>query len=320
MSDFRADSQCTRNGGWARGDGVRRRIVAGLAAGIAAGALVLPASAGSGAGAPTTAGVPVAAGMATPLPHLPIVNPSPSPQPTRPAPAPQPPVAAPADRWALVVGITRYRGAVKDTRAGAADARLVRDVLLRNGWRSDRIRILTDDQATGRAVSEGISWLQRNSSDRTFSFFHYSGHVKQKNGKEYLWPVDNAFLADSEVARVLRAVAGTAWTNISGCEGGGFDEGLSGPRHLFTASSHVTEKSYEDNKTGYSVWSGMLFAEALRDKRGDRDGDGKVSVNEAFDYAAPRAKAYTKNQRPYGPQTPQSRGGSGSLRLDAPRI
>ena len=301
---------------------MRRRFVAVLVA-LLTGAACLT---GLPAGAETA---PAERAVATgdPIPYLPIVNPSPSPKPkpkpspsAKPKPAPRPATAAPADRWALIVGVTEYRGNVKDTRAGANDARLVRDVLLRHGWRSDRIRILTDGQATGRAVSDGISWLQRNSSSRTFSFFHYSGHVKQKNGREYLWPVDNAYISDSEVSRVLRAVRGTAWTNISGCEAGGFDEGLSSSRHLFTASSHVTEKSYEDNKTGFSVWTGMLFDEGLRDRKADRDGDGGVSVNEAYQYAAPRAKTYTQKQRPHGPQTPQWAGGNGSLNLAAPRV
>ena len=303
---------------------MRRGIVGLLVASLTALACVasLPAGA-SDSGRPDSG----RAAAADPVPYLPIVNPSPSAKPSKkpasspkPAAAKKPPTAAPQDRWALIVGVTNYRGNVKDTRGGANDARLVRDVLLRHGWRSDRIRILTDGQATGRAVADGISWLQRNSSSKTFSFFHYSGHVKQKNGHEYLWPVDNAYIADTERSRVLRAVRGTAWTNISGCEAGGFDEGLSSSRHLFTASSNVTEKSYEDNKTGFSVWSGMLFDEGLRDKKADRDGDGRVSVNEALQYAGPRARTYTKNQRPHGPQTPEMRGGSGSLNLAAPRI
>ena len=261
---------------------------------------------------------------ADPLPYLPIVNPSPAPSPSpsaKPAPKPAPPpTAAPADRWALIVGVTNYRGSVHDTVGGANDARLVRDVLLRSGWRSDRIRILTDDQATGRAVADGISWLQSNSSSRTFSLFHYSGHVKQRDGHEYLWPVDNAYIADTEVSRVLRANRGTSWTSISGCEAAGFDEGLSSSRHLFTASSKVTEKSYEDTGTGFSVWSGMLFDEGLRDKKADKDGDGGVSVQEAFQWAAPRATTYTRDQRPHGAQTPQLRGGNGSLNLANPRL
>lgn len=306
-----------------------RVVLAAAALVLAAGACVvsLPAAA-STSGSPTPTVSFGSAGLLPPVPYLPVVNPSPKPKPkpsptpsSSPAPrTPPPPTAAPADRWALIVGITDYRGKVQDTVGGANDARLVRDVLLRNGWRNDRIRILTDGQATGKAVSEGISWLQRNSSSKTFSFFHYSGHVKQKNGREFLWPVDNAYLADTEVSRVLKANAGTSWTNISGCEAGGFDEGLSSPRHLFTASSTVTEKSYEDPRTTYSVWTGMLFDEGMRDKKGDADGDGGVSVNEAFDYAAPRARAYTQQQRPYGPQSPLRRGGTGSLNLAAPRI
>lgn len=301
---------------------MRRRFVGSLVALLTGLACV--------AGLPALAGPPSSSALPSvlpTLPPLPLIGPSPSPSPTptpSPSPSPKPtppPTAAPQDRWALIVGITNYRGNVKDTVGGANDARLVRDVLLKSGWRDDRIRILTDDQATGQAVADGISWLQKNSSSgKTFSLFHYSGHVKQRDGHEYLWPVDNAYIVDTEVARVLKAIAGTAWTDISGCEAGGFNEGLSSSRHLFTASSHVTEKSYEDRNTGYSVWSGMLFAEGLRDKKADKDGDGGVSVNEAYDYAAPRAKTYTQNQEPHGPQTPQRAGGNGSLNLAKPRV
>ncbi|MCW2616171.1 MAG: hypothetical protein JWN08_3165 [Frankiales bacterium] len=294
------------------GQDVRRALLA-LVALLVAGGLALPA----GAALPPL--IPVLPPPLGPAPP-PSPTPKPTPDPSR-APAPTPaPTAAPADRWALLVGVTAYRGKVADTVGGAADARLVRDVLLKHGWRSDRIRLLTDDQATGRAVADGLSWLQANSSARTFSVFHYSGHVKQRDGHEFLWPVDNAYIVDTEVSRVLKANRGTSWTNISGCEAAGFDEGLASSRHLFTASSKVTEKSYEDPRTGFSVWSGMLFDEGLRDKAADRDGDGKVSVNEAFEYAAPRAATYTKNQKPHGQQTPQRRGGNGSLNLAAPRI
>lgn len=271
------------------------------------------------------AGTSAGAGSIVPrLPNvMPTYGPAPKPAPkpqSRPRRPPPPPVAAPRDRWALIVGVTAYRGRVRDTVGGARDARLVRDVLLRSGWRKDRIRILTDGQATGRNVANGLSWLQRNSSRKTFSMFHYSGHVKQRNGREYLWPVDNRYLRDADVARVLKAIRGTAWTSIAGCEAAGFHEGLSSSRHLFTGSSKRSEKSYEDRRTGYSVWAGMMFDQGLRRVRGDRNGDRRVSVQEAFAYAAPRAHTYTKRQRPYGPQTPQRYGGNGHLYLTAPRI
>lgn len=251
----------------------------------------------------------------------PVLRPAPAPAPApAPKPAPGPPTAAPQDRWALIVGVTDYFGKVSSTVGGANDARLVRDVLLDNGWRPDRIRLLVEGQATGAAVAEGLNWLQANSSPTTFSMFHYSGHVKQKDGAEFLWPVDSAFIRDTEMARVLRGIRGTAWTSISGCEAAGFDEGLSSPRHLFTGSSRATEKSYEDPQTGLSVWTGIFVREALRGKAGDGNSDGVVTVEEAFAYAAPRATQFTQGQRPYGPQTPQAVGGLGGLRLDAPRV
>lgn len=253
-----------------------------------------------------------------PLP--PLLGPRPAPQPQPPQPPPPPPAATPEDRWALIIGVTDYDGRVKSTVGGANDARLVRDVLLRNGWREDRIRMLIDGQATGQAIAEGMSWLQANSSPTTFSLFQFSGHVKQRGGREFLWPYDSAFLADTDVVRALQGIRGTAWSNFSGCEAAGFDDGLSSPRHRVTASSQVDEKSYEDPQTGYSVWTGMLFDEGFRQQRGDANRDGVTSLDEAFDYAAPRAENFTSDQQPFGPQTPYRAGGDGPLRLDSPRI
>ena len=229
------------------------------------------------------------------------------------------PSASPAERWALIVGVSDYAGRTKSTIGGANDARLVREVLLSQGWRKDRIRILTERQATGQAIDEGLAWLVRNSSPNTFSMFHFSGHVKQTRAGEYLWSYDNRFLRDVDVARTLSGLRGTAWTNISGCEAGGFDHGLSSPRHLFTASSRVTEKSYEHPKWRTSIWTGLLFRQGIRDGAADKDKDRKVSVQEAFQWAAPRAATITSRQRPFGPQHPQKRGWSGSLNLAKPR-
>ena len=266
----------------------------------------------------------VASSAAAPTgpPPLPLVQPSPSPSPT-PSPKPKPPsprVAGPTDRWALLVGITRYRSPVHQTVAGAQDAALVRDLLLRSGWRSDHIRLLTDGAATGQALADGLTWLGRHSGGGTFSLFHYSGHVKQQGGHEYLWPVDNAFYPDSSVVTAMRNVRGMSWTSIAGCEAAGFDDGLSSKARLVTASSAVDEKSYENPQWGSSVWVGVLMDQGLRRKEADLNRDGHVTVQEAFRWGAPRATEVTRNQSPYGPQHPYLAGGSGSLRLDAPVV
>ena len=228
-------------------------------------------------------------------------------------------VAPPQDRWALLVGVTEYRGRVSDTVGGAADARLVADVLLRNGWRKDRIMLLTDGKATGRNIRAGLDWLRRNSSSRTFSLFHYSGHVKRHGGREHLWPVDNAYLADHELVGHLRGLRGASWTNITGCHAAGLVEGLASRRHFVTTSSRKPEKSYEDPRTGHSVWAGLLFDQGMRRGAADKNRDRRVSVGEAFEFAAPRATKYTSRQRK-GAQRPVRTGDSRPLRLDAPRV
>jgi hypothetical protein len=258
-----------------------------------------------------------------PMPPVPILAPSPSPSPKpspTPSPKPSPKIAPPEDRWALLVGVTDYRSPTHDTVAGAHDAEVVRDVLLRAGWRKDHITLLTNGAATGKALQDGLTWLISHSSGSTFSLFHYSGHVKQRDGHEYLWSVDNAFYADSSVTQAMKSVRGISWTSIAGCEAAGFNDRLADRNHLFTGSSAADEKSYENPDWNMSVWVGELYDQGIRRGGADSDGDHHVTVQEAYKWGAPRAAEVTRNQRPHGPQHPYLAGGSGSLRLDAPVV
>lgn len=227
---------------------------------------------------------------------------------------------ADSDRWAFVVGVSKYAGRTKPTIAGAADAEDVRQLLLRNGFREDRIRVVTDRQATARNIRAGIQWLVDNSSPNSFSVFHYSGHVKQLGGDrdrdgervdEYLWPHDNVFISDRELSQQMQRLRGLAWVDIAGCEAGGFDEGISSPKRIFTGSSREPEKSYEYPEWNNSVFVGLLVDQAFLGGRADHDGNGKVSIQEAFAYAQERAPRITAGQK-RGPQNPVSAGGDGS--------
>ena len=228
--------------------------------------------------------------------------------------------AADSERWALIVGITDYAGRTASTAAGAADAADFREALLRNGFEPDHIVTLTEGEATAANVRSGLQWLVDRSSPRSFSVFHYSGHVKQLGGDrdrdgerldEYLWPYDNRFIADAELADHVRRLRGLAWVDIAGCEAAGFDDGISGPERVFTASSRETEKSYEHPDWNNSVFVGMEIDQAFLQGMGDHDGNGKVSIQEAFAFAAERAPQMTRHQR-RGAQHPVGAGGDGS--------
>jgi hypothetical protein len=107
------------------------------------------------------------------------------------------PAPAAGERWALIVGVDRFQGKTRPNYGAVADAADVRQALLNAGWADDHIRVLTDGGATAGAIKAGLQWLVERSGPNSLSVFHYSGHVKQVGSTEYLWPHDNAFIADT---------------------------------------------------------------------------------------------------------------------------
>ena len=227
------------------------------------------------------------------------------------------PAPAAAERWALIVGVDRFQGSTRPNFGAVNDAADVRQALLRAGFADDHIKVLTDSGATAGTIRAGLQWLVDRSGPTSLSVFHYSGHVKQVGSTEYLWPHDNSFIADSELAGKLRQLRGQAWVDISGCEAAGFDEGISAPNRLFTASSRANEKSYEIKDLRQSVFTMLQVEQAMIQGRGDANGDRRVSVQEAFAYAAARAPQLTARQS-QGAQHPVMAGWDGTpLFLDA---
>lgn len=216
--------------------------------------------------------------------------------------------ATPENRWALLVGITDYRAPTIDTLAGANDVAFIRAYLLNAGWRADHIKVLTNKQATGKAMRAGLKWLAAKSTPGTFTLFHYSGHVKQEGGHEKLWPYDRQFITDTQLAAVLKPTRGKLWVDIAGCEAGGFMEDLPSSRVLVSASSKRTQKSYEHPDWRESVWVGLLWDAGMNQRQADADGNALVTVGESLRFAAYWAEVVTFTQRPYGRQTPRIAG------------
>lgn len=214
------------------------------------------------------------------------------------------------DRWALLIGINEHLGTVADAHASREDAELLREMLLETGWNDERIVLMTDTDATGQMIHEGLSWLARKAGDDADVVLHYSGHSKKWYGEGgaildmALWSTDDDFVRRDELATSLDAIPhGRLWGNFATCNAEGFHEaGLADDGRVFTYSSQTPEKSYEDPEFGNSVWGRFLLGEVLW-QDGTNTDLGTVSIQAAFEAAAPMANQRTATQR-YGPQNP----------------
>lgn len=234
-------------------------------------------------------------------------------------------------RWAVLVGINDHYGRTRDNVGSRQDAEDLHGHLIDLGWRSDHIVLLTDRTATRERIEQSIAWLARKTDGDSVAVFHYSGHTKQWHGwdpdrdgevpDEALWPADNDHMTDRELTDRLGQVrAGRLWIDIGACEAAGYaDPGMLQDGRLLTFSSQESEKSYEDPSVSNSVWGYYLVDRGLRQGEADADGDGDVTVQEAFDFAAPRAAQRTANGS-NGPQHPvvHDRAGAFSLRIPPP--
>ncbi len=241
----------------------------------------------------------------------------------RPLPPPKPATIGPDQRWAVLVGVQDYAGNTHSTYGARGDVSAIRTALLRSGWRSDHIVTMLDGQASGQAIINAMSWLADRSGPKTFSLFHFSGHVciasrgPCPSGHTYLWSYDNRFVPESTVGAVLGRVQGRAWFDFAGCESGAFDAGLHSAKRLVTGSSQASETSYEQPEWNQSVWGGLVWDRAfLQGQAGAAPNRATIGQMVAFGKAqAPRV---TANQAA-GPQHPYVAGGDPSQTLYAPR-
>ena len=246
--------------------------------------------------------------VAQSIPLAVIAPPSFSPAPpSPPAVTTQKIVVDPGKAWAVLIGVQHYDAPTHATFGAVGDVAAFHRLLTKAGWADSHIVTLTDQQATGAAIRRAVTWLTDNATADGFALFHYSGHVQQSDGHEYLWGVDNDLIPNEQFASAIGAVKGRAWIDVAGCESAGFDVGVSSPSRFFSASSMVTQKSYEDPSWAESVWTGFAVDLGMLQGRAGTT----PSIQAAVRWAQKQAPIYTSLQQPYGPQVPYAVGGDG---------
>lgn len=197
--------------------------------------------------------------------------------------------------WAVIVGVNAYQGRTGNTLGSVADAHVLRDALFARGWRDDHVLVLTDGAATRDWIVRALEWLAAKTDDRSTVVFSFSGHMRHSSGNSAIWPADNNYLWNADFGRMIGAVgADKMWVSLQGCHAEGMRAaGVEGPNRVVTYSSQTAQKSYEDPEVGHSVAGNYLLREGLRDGWGNNGQPGDVSVQGAFQWAAPRASTRT---------------------------
>lgn len=142
-------------------------------------------------------------------------------------------IATPANRYAVVVGITDYPGSYNDLNYPDDDASEMSSLLSSRGWTV--VTKLLDSAATSDAVATAISDLASSiGTDRNSTvLFYYSGHGDLEDGTAYIVPYDSidtngniiksSMISASEMSQLLGALeCENKLLILDSCYSGGF--------------------------------------------------------------------------------------------------
>jgi hypothetical protein len=236
--------------------------------------------------------------------------------------------------WAVVIGISRYK-AIQSLGFADRDAAAVRDFLVQHlDVPTENVTLLTNEQATLIALKHALGTdLRRKAGEKDTVIIYYAGHGAPESDasrgdddglEKYLVPHDadptdlyTTALPMREVETVLSRLSAERVVFItdscySGATGGrtfstgsrravvsdAFLARLAGARgRIVLTASRASEVSEERANLGHGVFTYYLL-EGLRGAA-DADGDGLVTVDEAYAYVSSKVSVATgQNQHP----------------------
>ena len=229
--------------------------------------------------------------------------------------------------WALLIGINDYAGRTRDNIGAYEDARDLRSHLLRLGWRGDHIVLLTNRTATASMIIQSIRWLRYKTDGNSVVVFNYSGHQRptrsssdgdDESRDQAIHASDNRLILDGVLGKEFNRVrAKKMWINLAVCRARGFtDPGMIKTGRVITFASAESELAYEDPAVRHSVLDWYEINEAMIQGLGDANGDGHVTVEEAYRYARPYVAQRTRGRQ--HPSMVDKVSGSMYLRPPAP--
>ena len=205
-----------------------------------------------------------------------------------PVPEPDPTV----DKWAVVIGISDYRGKQNDLRYCDDDAQDMYNYLIDMKYPAGNIKLLKDSKASASAIMAAIDWMNSYEGSGSECVFFYSGHGSTYDGyndgdteytDEAIVSTDLYLILDGQLKSRFSGFSSQKIAFIfDSCFSGGMDD-LKGTGRVVVAACGEEELSYDgtsDLKNGVFTY---YFMEDLtvNDK-----------VESAFNYAYDEAPPF----------------------------
>jgi len=208
------------------------------------------------------------------------------------------------DKWAVVIGISDYRGTKYDLRYCDDDAKDMYNYLLSRGYPAGNIKLLLDGNATAKNIMAAIDWLRSMTGPNSEIVFFYSGHGSTYDGyndgdaeytDEAIVSTDLYLILDGQLRQKFSAFSSTKIVFIfDSCFSGGMDD-LSGSGRVVVAACGETEYSYDGTP---AQANGVFTYYYVGTNSSGLQMYG--TVEGAFGYAAPLAHDFVATQ--YGGQ------------------
>lgn len=211
-----------------------------------------------------------------------------------------------SDRWAVIIGISDYKGDAYDLNYCDDDAWDFYNVLVdQYGWSSNHITMLIDNQATQANVLNAIDWMRTNEGSGDEVVFFYSGHGSASthnadNDRERKdeciipWEIEwEYFIWDGDLEQEFSTFESTRiFFYFDSCYSGGMTD-LAGNGRLICMACKETQASWEMSEYENGQFTYYFVDQGMSAGKADANNDDLVTCEEAFDYAKAKCRSQT---------------------------
>lgn len=207
-----------------------------------------------------------------------------------PTPEPDPSV----DKWAVVIGISDYRGRANDLQYCDDDAKDMYDYLIAKGYPAGNIKLLLDKDAKASAIIDAIDWLNSWEEPSSEVVFFYSGHGSTYDGyddgdtedtDEAIVSTDMYLILDGQLRQKFSTFESQKISfTFDTCFSGGMDD-LQGNGRVIVAACSETQYSYDGTSDQQNGVFTYYYMDGL---------NASNTVEGAFAYAAPLAHNFVE--------------------------